>query len=302
MTQIRKFQALLLLLLCSSIAQAKLNVVATIPDLGAMIEAVGGSDVTVDVIAKGTQDAHTIEPKPSYMVKISRADLVVSNGLSLEIGWLPSLLQGGRNPKVINGAKGYLDLGTQVDPIEVPKGPVTRAGGDVHPDGNPHFTLDPIRLGKLALVVADRLRELDNTHKAAYNDRAKAFQEMLEKKTKEWQERINKTGVKKVVTYHPTLNYFLNRFGIQNAGYMEPKPGIPPTLGHIIDLINLIKRENVRVVLHENIYETKYAQKLEAEVPGLKVEPVGVSVGSKPELKTNADVYEQLVKAIESVK
>lgn len=295
---------LVLALVCAGLgaAQAKLNVVATTPDIGAILQAVGSDDISLEVIAKGTQDAHTIEAKPSYMVKISKADLVVLNGLALEVGWLPSLIQGGRNPKVNPGSKGYLDLGAAAEPIEIPAGSVSRASGDVHPEGNPHFTLDPIRVGKAAIVVADRLGELDSVHKAAFTERAKAFQKDLEARTPKWQERINASGIKKVVGYHKTLNYFFSRFSLEPVAYMEPKPGIPPTIAHILEVIDLIKRNNVKLILHENIFESKYADRLHAEVPSVKVAVVGAAVDSKPELKTNADVYEQLVKAIESAK
>jgi zinc/manganese transport system substrate-binding protein len=283
-------------------ASAKLNVVATTPDLGALIREVAKDEVNLDVIAKGTQDPHQIEPKPSYMLKVSKADLVVSNGLALEIGWLPSLIQGARNPKVNNGSTGYLDLGATVDPIEVPKGGVSRAGGDVHPDGNPHFTLDPIRMGKAASVVAERLGELDPSHKEKYLTNAKSYQEVMDKLSLGWQERITKTGIKKVITYHTSLNYFLERYGVKTVGSIEPKPGIPPTVSHILEIISIIKREGIKLVLQENLYDSAYITKLKSQAPNVKVAVIGGSVESLPELRTNADVYEQLVKAFEAAK
>jgi zinc/manganese transport system substrate-binding protein len=289
-----------LTLLSVQVAQAKLNVVTTTPDLGALVQEVGGRNVNVDSIAKGTQDPHQIEPKPSYMVKVSKADLVVSNGLSLEIGWLPSLLTGARNPKVKPGAPGSLDLGASVTPIEIPHGAISRAGGDVHPDGNPHYTLDPIRMGQLALVVAKRLGELDSAHQAEFDKNAQSYKSKMESMTKTWQERIKKSGIGKIVTFHPSLNYFLDRFGVKSEAYLEPKPGIPPTVSHILEVIELIKKEKITLVLHENIYDTNYVEKLKSNAPGVNVKIVGISVGSKPELKTNADVYEQLVQAFEN--
>ena len=166
---------LLAVLAFAGAAEAKLNVVTTIPDLAVVVSEVGGDNVSVQSISKGTQDPHFIEAKPSYMVKVSHADLVVSLGLELEIGWLPPILQGARNPKVMPGTKGYLELGPFVDPIEVPKEKVTRVEGDVHPFGNPHFNLDPIRMGTVAEVIADRLGELDPEHSAAYKENAKKF-------------------------------------------------------------------------------------------------------------------------------
>ncbi len=286
----------------SGFALAKLDIVATTPDIAALTEAVGGKNVNVETIARGTQDPHQIEPKPSYMVKVSHADLLISNGLALEIGWLPSLIQGARNPKVNNGSVGFLDLGSTIEPIEKPKGGASRAGGDVHPDGNPHFTLDPVRMATLAGVVAARLQTLDPAHKNDYATNAKTYADKLNVAVKGWQDRMNKSGVKKVITYHTTLDYFLDRFGVIAAGSIEPKPGIPPTVTHILDVIDLIKREKVPLVLHENLYEANYVPKLKAEAPGVKVETIGAFVGSTPELKTNFDVYEALVKAFEAAK
>ncbi len=280
-------------------AEAKLNVVATTSDIGALLEKIAGDQASVEVIAKGTQDPHFIEPKPSYMVKVAKADLLVSNGLSLEEGWLPNLIQGGRNPKVKPGTKGYLELGQHAEPLDIPQGAVSRAAGDVHPDGNPHFTLDPIRMGALANVVAERLAELDPSNRAQFVGRAKTLQKELETKTKEWQERIAKTGVKQVVAYHNDLRYFLERFGLRAAAFLEPKPGIPPTAQHLLDTVSLIKRDKISVILVENFFDTKIAERLASDVPSVKVRVVGIAVGSKVELKSTADVIEQLVAAIE---
>ena len=286
-------------ILSSAKALAKLKVVAATSDIGALVTLVGGPDITVDTIAKGTQDPHTIDPKPSYMLKMNGADLVVANGLSLEVGWLPSLIQGARNPKIRPDANGYLDLGSSADPIEIPKGAISRSMGDVHPDGNPHYTLDPIRTAKLAIVVAEKLGGLDSEHKAQYLERAKAYQTKTEEKVKSWQERIKKSGVKKVVTYHPSLNYFLERFGLEGVGFLEPKPGIPPTAQHILKIIELIKTEKVPLILVDNFYDSKIADRILQDVPNVKVKSIGIAVGSETGLNSLEDVTEQLVKAIE---
>jgi zinc/manganese transport system substrate-binding protein len=290
---------LLLALLFETSAQAKLSVVTTTPDLGALVEAVGGEEVKVDVIAKGTQDPHFIEAKPSYMVKVSKADLVLAVGLSLEVGWLPSLITGARNPKVNPGSAGYIEVGPLADPLDVAKGEVSRAGGDVHPDGNPHINLDPVRMGRLANNVAAKLGELDPAHKELYIDRAKKFDSQMNDKTAQWQERIKKTGVKQVITYHNDVLYFLERFGMKAVGFLEPKPGIPPTAQHLMEIMKLIKREKVSLVFIENYFDTKIATRLTADAPETRIKVVGIAVGSKPELKSTSDVIEQLVRAIE---
>lgn len=280
-------------------AEAKLNIITTITDLRAITSEVGQNLINVESIAKGTQDPHSIEAKPSFMVKLSRADLVISVGLDLEIGWLPNLIQGARNPKITSGQKGYLAVGPLVQPLEVPHGNITRADGDVHPFGNPHILLDPIRAGEVAVQIADRLSILDPEHTAQYKSNAKAFQNSLAEKTKNWQTRIDHTGVKKAVTYHKTLTYFLDRFKIQNPAILEPKPGVPPTSGHILEVIQLIREQKIPLILVENFFDPTVTQRIKQEVPGIRSQTVPVSVEGAPEIKTLVDLYEALVKAIE---
>lgn len=283
-------------------AQAKLNVVATTTDIGAIVRAVGGDAINLSVIAKGSQDPHYIEAKPSYMIKLRDADLLVSNGLSLEIGWLPSLIRGARNPKVNPGARGNLELGSFIDPIEKPTGALTRAMGDVHPDGNPHFTLDPIRDGDLSLKVAERLGDMDASNKAAYAERAKSYKDDLVKKTVEWQKRLEKTGIKEVITYHPSLDYFVDRFKLQVPINLEAKPGVPPTTQHILDVIEMVKHDKIKIILVDNFFDTKIADRVAKDAPGVRVESIGNAVDSAPGLNTTADVLEALVKAFEKGK
>lgn len=290
---------LTLLFLFPAFAQAKLNVVTTITDLGAIAREVGGDAVSVDSIAKGTQDPHFIEAKPSYMVKVSKADLLVAVGLELEVGWVPSLIQGARNPKVKSGERGYLEIGPSIEPLEVPAGKISRADGDVHPDGNPHFYLDPIRLGKTAKLIAARLGELDPAHAAEFTKRADSFAARMTAKTEAWKKRLAKTGVKKVVTYHKTFTYFFDRFGIENPAILEPKPGIPPTSGHIIDVIELMKQQRVPLILVENFFDASVTKKITNEVPGSRAATVPVDVEGESGINTNDDLIENLVKAIE---
>ena len=289
----------ILLLLAPGFAQAKLNVVTTVTDLAAITSEVAGENASVESIAKGTQDPHFVEAKPSFMLKVSKADLVVAVGLDLEVGWLPSLIQGARNPKVRAGEKGYLEVGPLVDPIELPSGKLSRAEGDVHPDGNPHFYLDPIRVGKAGEVIAARLGELDPAHAADYTKRAKALSDRMKSKTDAWKKRIEKTGVKKVVTFHKTLSYFFDRFGIANSAQLEPKPGIPPTSGHIIEVIETMKSQKVSLILVENFFDASVTKKIIQEVPGSRAATVAVDIGGDPAVKTPDDLFEQLVKAIE---
>jgi zinc/manganese transport system substrate-binding protein len=290
------------LLAVASQADTKLNVVTTTPDLAVIVSEVGGDHVSVQSLAKGTQDPHFLEAKPSFMVKVNRADLVVSTGLELEIGWLPPILQGARNPKVMPGSAGYFEAGPFITPIEVPTDKVTRAEGDIHPFGNPHFMLDPMRAGQVAVAIASRLGELDAANAAVYKENADKLKARLDKNTKGWRARIKRAGVTKMITYHKTLNYFCDRFGIDNPINLEPKPGIPPTAQHILDVINVAKEQKIKLILVENFYDASFADRVVREVPGSRAVSVPVEVGGSPSIKTLDDLYENLVQVIEGGK
>lgn len=297
-----KFTRLVILVVtifASSWAEAKVSVVTTITDLGAILKEVGGDEIKLDVICKGSQDPHHIEAKPSYMVIANRADLLVSIGLGLEVGWLPPILNGARNPKIDSGQKGFLEVGKLVDPIEVPQGTITRAEGDVHPEGNPHVTLDPIRAGKIAVKIAERLGELDSPNAKTYLDRATKLASRLEEKSKGWKKRIEASGVKKVVTYHKTLNYFFSRFGIENSERLEPKPGVPPSGPHILSVMALIKEQKVPLIMIENFFDDKAAKRIQGDIPTLRIATVPVAVDGTSEVKSLDELYEKLVTVIE---
>jgi zinc/manganese transport system substrate-binding protein len=296
---INRLSILSFALLVPTWAHAKLFVVTTTPDLRSIVEAVAKGAVDVESIGKGTQDPHFIEAKPSFMVKASKADLLVAVGLELEIGWLPSIIQGSRNPKIAVGKKGYFEVGPLVTPLELPTSTLSRADGDVHPYGNPHITLDPIRVGEIAVKIAERLAELDSKNAADYQKNAKAFQLHLQAKTAEWQKRINASGVKQIVTYHKTLTYFLDRFKIGNPAFLEPKPGIPPTSGHILEVIQIIKEKKVPLIIVENYFDATITNKIKSEVPTVRAVTVPVAVEGEPGIHNNEDLFEHLVKTIE---
>jgi zinc/manganese transport system substrate-binding protein len=234
------------------------------------------------------------------MLKVSRADLVLSIGLDLEIGWLPPILQGARNPKVIPGTPGNLEVGPLVETLDKPVGGVSRADGDVHPQGNPHVNLDPIRMGQIGLKVAERMGELDSEHAQAYTQRAQALKARLDEKTKGWRARVEKSGVKSVVTYHSTLAYFLDRVHVKAAAFLEPKPGIPPTAKHLLEVMDVVKAQKVPLVLIENYFDASVAKGMLQEAPWLKLRSVPVLVGGDPSIKTLDDLYEGLVAALEA--
>ena len=280
-------------------ALAQLNVMTTLSDLDAIVREIGGDDVSSSSFCKGTQDPHYIEPKPSYMIKASKADLVVSIGLGLEVGWLPSIIQGARNPKIVPGNPGFLEVGPLLDPLEVPSGKVTRAEGDVHPEGNPHVTLDPIRAGTIAIAIAERMAELDPPHGAKFRAQGAALQQRLAEKTKLWQARIVKSGITKVITFHKTLTYFFDRFQLKNPAILEPLPGVPPTARHTLEVIAKAQSEKVQLILVENFFDPTVADRVAKDVPGLRVVSVPVNVGGDDAIHTLDDLYENLVHAVE---
>jgi zinc/manganese transport system substrate-binding protein len=281
-------------------AVAKLQVATTTPDMASLVREVGQNQVDVFSIAKGTQDPHQIDAKPSFMVKLRNTDLVVEQGLELESAWIVPLIQGSRNSKLLE-KNAVLELAGDLGPLEVAKGNVSRAEGDVHPGGNPHFQLDPVRLGEAAELIAKRMAELDPSQKDFFLKNADIFNKHMQEKTKQWQERLKKTGIKEMVTYHKTFTYFCDRFQIKCDVQLEPKPGIPPTASHILSVIDQMKKRNLHLVLIENLYDDSVKSKLE-QVAAAKVIKVPVYVEGEPEIKTNEELIEKLVKNIEDNK
>lgn len=280
-------------------AAADFKIVTTTTDLEAIVKYIGKAQMQTSALAKGTQDPHQIEAKPSFMLKLRDANLVIAHGLELESAWLKSLIQGSRNPKIAFGTSGYYELGGHLKPIEVPTHTISRAEGDVHPGGNPHFTLDPIRIGDAALLIAGRMGQLDPQNADFYKKNANDLRQHLKSKTLEWAARIEKLRIKNVVTYHKTLNYFLKRFKIENSIQLEPKPGIPPTAKHLLNVIALMKQNQIRIVLIENLFDSKSGDKVAKEIPAAKVLSVPVYVGGAPHIETNEQLIENLVRTLE---
>jgi ABC-type Zn uptake system ZnuABC Zn-binding protein ZnuA len=285
-------------LITASTGFAKLNIVTTTTDIAAITKAVAGDLADVQSITKGNQDPHFIQAKPSHMVKLNRADLLIYQGLELEVGWLPSLIKGARNPKILPNAPGHLDLSSVIKPIEVHQGEVDRSMGDVHPLGNPHYTLDPKNGFLMAMAIADILGKLDPRNEATYQGNMFRFTSELRKKIEEWSVRLNNIQNKKVVTYHQTWNYLLQQFGIEQVAVVELIPGVPPTPKHLLDLAEIMKKQRVRTILHANFYEAKFS-KLLAEKTSARVFGLPASVGGTPEAKDYIALFEVLVTQLE---
>jgi ABC-type Zn uptake system ZnuABC Zn-binding protein ZnuA len=238
-------------------AQSKLNVITTTEDLASIARDVGGDRITAESIARGYQDPHFVEAKPSFILKLQRADLLVVVGRDLEIGWLPPLIQQSRNAKVQLGANGYLDASQQARILDIPQGQLTRAEGDVHPLGNPHYWLDPENGKIIAREIAAKLTEFRPNEKAYFDQRLADFNGRLDVAEKRWIAALAPYKGVKVITYHRSYPNFAERFGLNIVGYVEPKPGIPPTPQHTLDLINDMKRQNVKLVLVEPYFDLK---------------------------------------------
>jgi zinc/manganese transport system substrate-binding protein len=238
-------------------AQGKLNVVATTEDLASIGREIGGDRISIESIARGYQDPHFVEAKPSFILKLQRADLLVVVGRELEIGWLPPLITQSRNSKIQPGADGYLDASLQVEILEIPTGQITRAMGDVHPLGNPHYWLDPENGKRLAKEIADKLSQLRPNDRAYFQQQLASFSSRIDEGEKRWLAAMTPYKGIKVVTYHRSFPNFAKRFGLDIIGYVEPRPGIPPTPQHTLDLMNEMKRQNVRVVMVEPYFDLK---------------------------------------------
>ncbi|MBT6324640.1 MAG: zinc ABC transporter solute-binding protein [Bdellovibrionales bacterium] len=276
---------------------AKLKVLTTTNNLKNLVEMVAGNKVSVVSLCKGTQDPHYIEAKPSYMLKASKADLLVSIGLDLEVGWLPLILRGSRNPKLRDGGKGSFIAGNFIETLEKPTAAISRADGDVHPEGNPHFLLDPINAIKIAEKLKEKLKKLDPDNSSEYEINFKKFSSDLTSKVMQWKKRV-KVGTK-VITYHKTLTYFYHRFGIENISLLEPKPGVPPSARHILGVMKKAKSEGVKLAIVENYFDPTVANRVAKGVDGLRVTIVPVSVNGEKEVLSLFDLYERLVSSVE---
>jgi zinc/manganese transport system substrate-binding protein len=270
-------------LLAAAPVRAELKVVASTEDLAALTREVGGDKIKLDSIARGYQDPHFVEAKPSFILKLTTADLLIAVGRELEIGWLPPLIQQSRNAKVQPGASGYLDASLTVKILEIPTGQVTRAMGDVHPQGNPHYWLDPGNGRRIAAAIRDKLSELDRTDAAYFAERYADFDKRLAEAEKRWDATMAAYKGLKIVTYHRSWPNFCERFGLEVMGYVEPKPGIPPSPSHTIELIQEMKRQNVKLILVEPYFDLKTPNSIARET-GAKVVVLAPSVGAEKDI------------------
>ena len=271
------------LLAVSATGAAKLKVVTTIPDLADMTRQIGGDQVDVTSLATGVEDIHAVPMKPSFAVRLNRADAVVLLGLEAEHAFLPALLEAARNPKILRDAPGYIDCSVYVTPLEVPTR-IDRALGDQHPMGNPHYNADPVMAKDAARAIADGLSRLRPEHEADFKKNLAAFEEKLDAAIARWEREAAPLRGKKFVSYHPDLIYFAERFGMEPVGTIEIRAGVDPTPGHIADLEERMRREKVDLVVRELHYPAGLAETV-ARVTGAKLVELPVMVGGVPEAK-----------------
>jgi zinc/manganese transport system substrate-binding protein len=290
---------LLVLLTTSLPSHAKLNVVATIPDFGAIAEEVGGDKVKVTTICRGTEDPHFVDARPSFIRVLNQADVLIEGGAELEIGWLPPLVNGARNSKILGDAPGHVIMSRGIHLIEVPSGPVDRSMGDVHPLGNPHFWNDPANGKVMAQTLVATFSRLDPGNLSVYETNLRNFDERLNRKLAAWTKELAPYRGIKVVTYHKSLDYFLERFGFTLAGTIEPKPGIEPSPSYINSLIPRMKSEGVKLVMIEPFRPRKTPEYV-ARLIGAKLILVPEKVGANENVKNYFSLFDYDVQEIAS--
>jgi len=268
----------LLVLTGSAGAADKVRVVATTTDLKALTDAVGGDLVEVDALARGNQNPHDLEVRPSLMVKVRRADLLIMNGLELD-QWAEVVIQGANNPNVIPGARGRVDASQGLLVLEVPTTRVDRSMGDIHPVGNPHYTLDPGMAAAVTANILEGLARVAPGQRAAFEKNRQAFLARLDEAMAGWNKLMAPLRGAKVVVDHNLWPYFLTRFGLLQASAIEERPGIPPTPGHLTKLIALMKEEHIQVILAAPWSDQKLAERV-AQETGAKVLPMASAVGA----------------------
>jgi len=281
----------ILALLTDATAFAAIKVVTTTEDLAALVTEIGGDKVTVESIAKGYQDPHFVEAKPSFIIKLHGADLLVVVGRELEIAWLPPLITQSRNAAVQPGGKGYLDASQGVRILDIPTGQITRAMGDVHPSGNPHYWLDPNNGRIMAKSIQNKLSEMSRGDAAYFAQRYEDFDKRLAEAEKRWKAAMAPYKGLKVVTYHRSWPNFADAFGLDVIGYVEPKPGIPPSPAHTLDLQQEMKRQNVKILLVEPYFDLKTPNAIGRET-GAKVVVLPPSVGGVKEITSYIQLFD----------
>jgi ABC-type Zn uptake system ZnuABC Zn-binding protein ZnuA len=274
----------------------KIKVVTTTTDMKSIAEFIGGDKVSVTSIATGYQNPHFVDPKPSYIIGLSNADLFVTVGLDLEIGWSPQLLSSSRNTKIQKGSAGYVDASTGVALLQVPSS-ANRAEGDIHIYGNPHYWLDPMNGKVIARNIASGLERVDPSNKSTYEANLQTFFKRIDDKMKEWSSKMSSFKGSKIIAYHNEWVYFETRFGLNIVDFMEPKPGIPPSPSQLVKVIKEIKANNIKVVI-SSPYFTTSSSDVVAKQTGVQVLTLATSVQAFDSIRDYFDLFDFNIKQL----
>ena len=290
--------AVVALALCTSAnAFAALKVVTTTQDLESLTREVGGDKVSVESLAKGYQDPHFVEAKPSFILKLHSAELLIAVGRELEIGWLPPLINQSRNSRIQPNGDRYLDASLTAKILEIPTGQITRALGDVHPSGNPHYWLGPDNGRRIAQAIQQKLAEISPGDAAYFAQRYADFDRRLAEAEKRWQSAMAPYKGVKVVTYHRSWPNFTDAFGLNVIGYVEPKPGIPPSPSHTLELMQEMKRQQVKVIMIEPYFDRKTPDSIARET-GAQVIVLAPSVGGEKDVTDYFKLFDHNVNLV----
>src|SRR5258705_9282616 len=267
-----------------------IKVVTTTTDTKSIAEMIGADKVSVSSIATGYQNPHFVDPKPSYIIGLTKADLFVTIGLDLETGWSPQLLSSSRNNKIQKGSAGYVDASEGISLLQVPSS-LNRAEGDIHIYGNPHYWLDPYNGKVIARNIANGLERVDPSNKTVYEKNLQSFFSRIDAKMKEWQSKMAPFKGSKIIAYHNEWVYFETRFGLQVVDFMEPKPGIPPTPSQLVKVIKEIKANNIKVIISSPYFTTSSSDVVSKQT-GVKELTLATSVGAFDSIKNYFDLFD----------
>lgn len=277
-------------------AHAEINIITSYPYIKNIVQNIAQNKVRVKALAPGNWDPHFILPKPSFIAKVRQADLLIINGAELEIGWMPPLIRDSNNSRIQPGSSGFLDLSGYVDLIEKPEN-VSRAHGDVHPSGNPHYILDPCNVIKLAGAITKKLSDIDSRNRAYYKSNLKKFLSKWDIKLKEWEKVMEPLKGKKVIQYHGLFNYFIRRYKLMSIMEIEPLPGIPPTSKHLLEVIESARSKNICFILND-VYHSKKPAYLVSKKSGVKVIILPHDVEALSRVRTVFDLFDTIVRRL----
>lgn len=274
----------------------RIKVLTSYPYIADIVQKIGKEHVRVHYLARGNWDPHTVIPRPSFIAKVRRADLLIINGGQLEIGYLPPILKQANNADVFPGRKGFLDLSSSITMIDVPRS-VSRAQGDMHPDGNPHYYLDPHNIPPLAKAITKKLCELDYHNASNYRNNQSVFLNKWNSKLAEWDRKLKSLQGISVVEYHKNFDYLLRRYGIKLVGTVEPLPGIPPTSRHMETISQIIARHSVKFIIHD-VYHPERASKLLAKKHNIRMVVLPHDVGATNEAEGIFSLFDEIVRRL----